>query len=252
MRYEPAIVEARALIGEGAIGELRHGRTGASWQLSRPETAHVLAVARRIGGRRRHARPGRAPDRRVAFPARRASAPLGLGSDGGGESVRSGWRRGARGRGRLVLGRARVRRRRTRDGGGVADLPGRRGRPVRAVRYRRSLVGNLDGGRLALRRFDGREAAYREIACADPFVRAVEALRPPARLSLGSFVDLHAAALHHVLARVAGNDPAPGLAPTLQDAAAAESIAHQIVRVGGHTPPLVAAGSPSSPRSPNA
>ena len=78
-----------------------------------------------------------------------------------------------------------------------------------------SLVGNLDGGRLALRRFDGRETAYREVARADSFVRAVEALRPAARLSLGSFVDLHAAALHHVLARVAGNDPAPGLAPTL-------------------------------------
>src|SRR5207245_3397652 len=28
MRYEPAIVEARALIREGAIGEVRHGRTG--------------------------------------------------------------------------------------------------------------------------------------------------------------------------------------------------------------------------------
>ncbi|TMB84055.1 MAG: Gfo/Idh/MocA family oxidoreductase, partial [Chloroflexi bacterium] len=28
LRYEPAIVEARALIREGAIGEVRHGRTG--------------------------------------------------------------------------------------------------------------------------------------------------------------------------------------------------------------------------------
>ena len=96
-----------------------------------------------------------------------------------------------------------------------------------------SLVGNLDGGRLVLRRFDGREAAYQEIARADPFVRAVEALRPPARLSLGSFLDLHAAAFHHVLARVAGSDPAPGLAPTLTDAAAAESIAHRIVEMDG-------------------
>jgi len=116
-----------------------------------------------------------------------------------------------------------------------------------------SLVGNLDGGRLALRRFDGRETAYREVARADSFVRAVEALRPAARLSLGSFVDLHAAALHHVLARVAGNDPAPGLAPTLGDAAAAESIAHMIVEMGRHAPPLAAAAEPAaSPRSPNA
>lgn len=115
-----------------------------------------------------------------------------------------------------------------------------------------SLVGNLDGGRLALRRFDGREAAYREIAQVDPFVRAVEALRPPARLSLGPFVDLHAAALHHVLERVAGNDPAPGLAPTLNDAATAESIAHHIVDMGRHAPAVAGfAGSPSSPGSPN-
>ncbi len=107
-----------------------------------------------------------------------------------------------------------------------------------------SLVGDLGTGRIALRRFDGREAVYREAASRDPFVRAVEALRPPARLSLGSFVDLHAAALHHVLLRVAGDDPAPGLAPTLADAATAESMAHEIVETGRHSEPVAAAAGP--------
>ena len=47
-----------------------------------------------------------------------------------------------------------------------------------------SLVGDLhDGGGLSLRRFDGREAAYRDAAGRDPFVQAAQELRPPARLS---------------------------------------------------------------------
>ena len=46
-----------------------------------------------------------------------------------------------------------------------------------------SLVGDLGTGRVALQRFDGREAVYREAARRDPYVRGVEALRPPARLS---------------------------------------------------------------------
>jgi len=130
---------------------------------------------------------------------------------------------------------------------------GGEGVPFQLYGTQGSLVGNLDGGRLALRRFDGREAAYGEIARADPFVRAVEALRPPTRLSLGSFVDLHAAALNHVLVRVAGSDLAPGLAPSLSDAAAAESIAHRIVDMGRHAPPVAATvGSTSAPRSPHA
>jgi hypothetical protein len=60
----------------------------------------------------------------------------------------------------------------------------------------------------------------------------VEELRPPPRLTLGSFVDLHAAALHHALLRVAGLDPAQGLAPSLTDAAVSEQLAHEIVDVG--------------------
>lgn len=91
-----------------------------------------------------------------------------------------------------------------------------------------SLVGDLRSGGLELQRFDGGEHAFRQQATSDPFVRAVEALRPPARLSLGSFVDLHAAALHHALRRAIDDDPAPGLAPTLAESAAAESLAHAI------------------------
>jgi predicted dehydrogenase len=118
-----------------------------------------------------------------------------------------------------------------------------------------SLVGDLEEGRMVLRRFDGREAEYRAAAALDPYVRAVDALRPPVRLSLGSFVDLHAAGLHHMLLRTAGDDPAPGLAPTFADAAVAETLAHAIVEMGRSSPseaaPSRAPSSASSPRSPH-
>jgi predicted dehydrogenase len=91
-----------------------------------------------------------------------------------------------------------------------------------------SIAGDLRRGVMELRRFDGREREFRQQAAEDPWVRAVEALRPPARLTLGSFVDLHAAGLHHAMRRLRDEDPAPGLAPTLGDSAAAEALSHAI------------------------
>jgi predicted dehydrogenase len=253
MRYDPAIVEARALIREGAIGELRHGRTGSfhgsyldpnrvmSWRLRAASAGggamldlgvHLIDALRFLLGE----------PRLVGASARTvvASRP---GADGAEEPVDvDDWAWGE-----LEFA----------DGAHVTVEASRiflggEGVPFQLYGSEGSLVGNLDGGRLALRRFDGRDAAYREIARADPLVRAVEALRPPARLSMGSFVDLHAAALHHVLARVAGDDPAPGLAPTLSDAAAAESIAHQVIAMARHAPAApVPAGSFSAPRFPH-
>ena len=105
---------------------------------------------------------------------------------------------------------------------------GAEGMPFELFGTSGSLVGDLRTGRLELRRFDGGEATYRQQAADDTFVRAVEALRPPPRLTLGSFVDLHAAALHHAMRRAIGDDPAPGLAPTLADSAAAETLSHAI------------------------
>ena len=128
---------------------------------------------------------------------------------------------------------------------------GAEGLPFQLYGTEGSLVGDPERGRLTLRRFDGREAAYHEVARGDPYVRAVEMLRPPSRLSLGSFVDLHAAGLHHVLLRVAGDDPATGLAPTLSDAAAAESIAHAIVEMGRNNPQAAATGPVSGPPLPH-
>jgi predicted dehydrogenase len=252
MRYEPAIVEARALIREGAIGEVRHGRTGSfhgsyldpsrpmSWRLRASSAGggamldlgvHLIDALRFLLG---EATLLAASARTVVASragANGAEEPVDVDDWSWAELEFEGGSHVTVEASRIFLG-----------GEGVhLQLYGTEG----------SLVGNPDEGRLELRRFDGREAAYREIARADPFVRAVEALRPPARLSLGSFVDLHAAAMHHVLARVAGNDPTPGLAPTLSDAAAAESIAHQIVEMGRHAAPPATAGSNSVPRSPH-
>ncbi|HWI66294.1 MAG TPA: Gfo/Idh/MocA family oxidoreductase [Symbiobacteriaceae bacterium] len=48
--------------------------------------------------------------------------------------------------------------------------------------------------------------------------------QPPARLSLGRFVDNHQAALLHFLLRCTGSDPTPGWAPTFGDSLAAERV----------------------------
>jgi predicted dehydrogenase len=252
LRYEPAMVEARALVRGGAIGEVRHGRTASfhgsylnperpmSWRL-RDATAgggamldlgvHMIDALRFIFGELRLVR---ASARTIV-----ASRPV---TDGGQDTVDvDDWSWGE-----LELGNgARV----TVEASRI--FLGAEGVPFELYGSGGSLVGNLDEGRVMLRRFDGREAEYRAAAALDPYVRAVEALRPPVRLSLGSFVDLHAAGLHHMLLRTAGNDPAPGLAPTFADAAAAESLAHAIVGMGRSSQSEAAPSRVSSPRSPH-
>jgi predicted dehydrogenase len=233
LRYEPAIVEARALVREGAIGDLRHGRTGSfhgsyldprrpiSWRLRAASAGggamldlglHLIDALRFVLGE----------VRLVSASARTvvASRPGANGADERVDVDDWSW-------GELALG----------DDASVTVeasriFLGAEGVPFELYGTQGSLVGDLSSGGVVLRRFDGQEAGYREATRRDKFVQAVAALRPPARLSLGSFVDLHAAALHHVLQRIAGQDPAPGLAPTLTDAAAAESVAHAIVEMG--------------------
>jgi len=50
---------------------------------------------------------------------------------------------------------------------------------------------------------------------------------PQGRLSLGGFVDRHQACLYHYLLRCAGQDPAPGWAPTFADELNAERLVYQ-------------------------
>ena len=253
LRYEPAIVEARALIREGAIGEVRHGRMGSfhgsyldparptSWRLRAASAGggamldlgvHLIDALRFLLG-----------EARLVAASARTVVVSRPGADGDDEPVDVddwSWGELEVGNGAHVTVEA------------SRIFLGAEGVPFELYGTAGSLVGDLGTGRVALQRFDGREAVYREAARRDPYVRGVEALRPPARLSLGSFVDLHAAALHHVLLRVAGDDPAPGLAPTLADAAAAESVAHEIVETGRQGEPMVAAaGSVASPQSPH-
>ena len=253
MRYEPAIVEARALIREGAIGELRHGRTGSfhgsyldpsrpiSWRLRAASAGggamldlgvHLIDALRFLLG-----------EARLVSASARTVVATRPGADGADDPVDVddwSWGELEFGAGAHVTVEA------------SRIFLGAEGVPFHLYGTEGSLVGDLDEGPLILRRFDRRETAYHDVARRDPYVRAVEALRPPARLSLGSFVDLHAAGLHHALLRTVADDPAPGLAPTLSDAAAAESIAHAIVEMGGHHEPAAAgAGSLSAPQSPH-
>jgi predicted dehydrogenase len=234
MRYEPMVVEARALVEMGAIGEVRLGRLGVyhgsyldparpiSWRL-RSETAgggamldlgmHAIDVARFILGE---------------LTVVRASARTIVGSrpsaSGGAQVVDvDDWAWGELaingGTGRITIEASRV-------------SLGTEGMPFGLYGTAGSLVGDLSTGRLVLRRLDGREAEHRARAAEDRWVGAVAQLRPPPRLTLGSFVDAHAAGLHHCLLRVAGADPAPGLAPSIGDAAASEAIVHEIIERG--------------------
>lgn len=229
LRYEPGIVMARALLQLGAIGVPLHGRLCSfhgsyldparpiSWRLQRATagggamldlglhlidaTRFLLGEARLVASSARTIvleRPGDGGARATVDVDDWAWAELEVG-DGVRVTIETS---------RVALGAEGMR----------FELFGTEG----------SLVGDLRSGGLELQRFDGGEHAFRQQATSDPFVRAVEALRPPARLSLGSFVDLHAAALHHALRRAIDDDPAPGLAPTLAESAAAESLAHAI------------------------
>jgi predicted dehydrogenase len=50
---------------------------------------------------------------------------------------------------------------------------------------------------------------------------------PPARLSLGAFIDAHQASLYHFLLRCAGTDPTPGWAPRFADSLEAERLVYE-------------------------
>jgi predicted dehydrogenase len=225
MRYDPAIVGARALLRLGAIGRVRLGRMGnfhgsyldpsrpISWRLRREIAGggamldlglHLIDTARFLLGNGRLERSAA----RTVVGERPAA-------DGGTASVDVddwAWAELAHGDTRVTIEASRI-------------AYGAEGTPLELYGSEGSLVADLRRGTLALHRFDGRVHEFRREAAADPWVRAVEDLRPPARLTLGAFVDLHAAALHHAMRRVLGDDPAPGLAPTLADSAAAEALA---------------------------
>jgi predicted dehydrogenase len=228
MRYDPAIVMARALVRLGAIGEPRHGRMGSfhgsyldparpmSWRLRRATAGggamldlglHLIDAARFVLGEAALI-SARA---RTIVPRRPAEG----GATGTVDVEDWAWAELAFGDARVTIEASRV-------------AYGAEAMPFELFGTDGSLVGDLRRGEIQLSRFDGRQDEYRRQAAADPFVTAVAALRPPARLSLGSFVDLHAAALHHALRRTLGDDPAPGLAPTLADSAAAEALAHAV------------------------
>ncbi|HEY5483018.1 MAG TPA: Gfo/Idh/MocA family oxidoreductase [Propionibacteriaceae bacterium] len=226
IRYAAAVVEARALLRAGVIGELRQARLGLfhgsyldparpiSWRLQADQAGggamldlglHLVDLLRFLFGEpellaARHAtflvdRPDGTGGRRPVDVDDWAWAEVRL-PGGGRATVEAS---------RISLG----------SEGGPLELYGSEG----------SLVADLEDGRPPrLHRFDGREAEFRGRAAADPELRAARGLRPPARLTLGPFVDGHAAALHHFLLRVLGGDPIPGFAPTLADSAAAERL----------------------------
>jgi predicted dehydrogenase len=219
---------ARALLRLGAIGSIRHGRMGSfhgsylnparaiSWRL-RQATAgggamldlglHLIDAARFLLGEGQVERSAA----RTIVPTR----PSPEGPDADVDVDDWSWAE-------LSFGDARVTIEASRIAFGAEAMP------LELYGSEGSLVGDLRRGDMALHRFDGREHAFHQQASEDPWVKAVEALRPPARLTLGSFVDLHAAGLHHVMRRLRDEDPAPGLAPTLGDSAAAEALAHAI------------------------
>jgi predicted dehydrogenase len=232
MRYEPAVVRARALVRAGAIGQVVHGYLAnlhgsylnperpISWRLRRSVAGggamldlgvHPLDVVRLVVGE----------PALVSATARTVISERPV-RDGAREMVDvDDWARAE-----LAVGDAQI----TVEASRVSL--GAEGMPFQLFGTEGSLVGDLAAGGLQLGRFDGAEATFEVGAARDPLLRVVEDLRPPSRLTLGAFVDLHAAAVHHALLRVAGVDPAPGLAPTMADAAVAERLAHDIVAAG--------------------
>jgi predicted dehydrogenase len=228
LRYDPSLVTARALLRLGAIGTVRHARMGSfhgsylnparpmSWRLRRASAGggamldlglHLIDAARFLLGEVRVERSAA----RTIVPRR----PSAEGPDADVDVDDWSWAE-------LSFGDARVTIEASRIAFGAETMP------LELYGSEGSLVGDLRRGDMELRRFDGRESAFRQRAAEDAWVKAVQALRPPAPLTLGSFVDLHAAGLHHVMRRLRDEDPAPGLAPTLADSAAAEALAHRI------------------------
>lgn len=225
-RYAPAIVEAWALLRAGAIGDLRQARLGlfhgsyldparpTSWRLLAAEAGggamldlglHLVDLVRFLFGP-----PDLLAARHATFVRERAEAGGGLRQvdvdDWAWAEVQ------LPGGGRATLEASRV-------------SLGAEGEPFELYGTEGSLVADLEDGRPPrLRRFDGREAEYHRRAAGDASGRALAGLLPPPRLTLGPFVDGHAASIHHFLLRVAGSDPVQGYAPTLADSAAAERL----------------------------
>ena len=225
-RYAAAVVETRSLLRTGAIGELRQARLGLfhgsyldparpiSWRLQAAQAGggamldlglHLVDLLRFLFGE-----PELLAARHATFIADR---PDGIGGERSVDVDDWAW--------------AEVRL----PGGARATIEasrislGAEGEPLQLYGSEGSLVAELTTGQSPrLHRFDAREAEFRGRAAADPELQAIRDLRPPARLTLGPFVDAKAAALHHFLLRVMGTDPSPGLAPTLADSAAAERI----------------------------
>ena len=225
-RYSAAVAEARSLLRTGAIGELRQGRVGlfhgsyldparpTSWRLQADQAGggamldlglHLVDLLRFLFGE-----PVLLAARHATFLADRSDGsggrrPVDVDDWAWAEVSLPGGGRATVEASRISLGAE----------GGPLELYGSEG----------SLVADLEDGRPPrLHRFDGREAEFRRRAAAESELRAVRDLLPPARLTLGPFVDGHAAALLHFLLRVLGDDPVPGFAPTLADSAAAERL----------------------------
>jgi predicted dehydrogenase len=233
-RYHPNVVQVRSLLRANAIGELRHARLAIlhgsyldparpiSWRLEKASAGggamldlglHLVDLARFLFGELSVAaarcrtvvkeRPDLAGGIRPvdvddwAWAELRTAAGVAI-------TVEAS---------RIALGAE----------GTTLELYGSQG----------SLAGQLDDRTPpSLRRFDGDESSYWRMVKADPEARAVFSLLPPARLSLGNFVDIHLASLGHFLQRVAGEDPLPGYAARLADSAVAERLVAKITTTG--------------------
>ncbi len=235
MRYHPAVIEARALLRVGGIGEVRQVRFGLfhgsyldparpiSWRLQAAEAGggamldlglHVVDLVCFLLGE-----PELLAARHATFVPRR---PDGLGGTREVDVDDWAWAE------LRVPGGAHV----TVEASRIAF--GAEGAPFELYGTEGSLVANLERvAPLRFTRFDGAEATWRKRAGADPEAHAVAALLPPSRLTLGSFVDSHLASLHHFVLRVAGSDPVPGWAPTPHDAAIAEALVAAIAPISG-------------------
>ena len=234
-RYAAAVIEVHAMLRAGAIGELRQARLGLfhgsyldparpiSWRQQAARAGggamldlglHLVDLLRLLFGE-----PVLLAARHATFVAERPDgrggrAPVDVDDWAWAEIGLPGGRRATVEASRVSLG---------------AEAE-----PLELYGSEGSLVADLEDGRPPrLVRFDGREAEFRRRAAADPELRALADLRPPARLTLGPFVDGHAAGLHHFLLRVRGRDPVPGFAPTLADSAAAERLVADITAAPG-------------------
>ncbi|HYM96972.1 MAG TPA: Gfo/Idh/MocA family oxidoreductase [Candidatus Sulfotelmatobacter sp.] len=234
MRYHPAVVKAHALLHLGAIGAVRHGRLQlfhgsyldparpSSWRLQAAIAGggamldlglHLIDLVQLFFG-----------EPVVVNRTSRTILPVRPAEAGGTRIVDVddwGWAE-LRTVGGTVL---------TVEASRLAY--GAEGARFEFFGSEGSLTADLDvPDGLRLRRFDGQEAAcWRRLAEA-PEVQSLLRLLPPERLTLGPFVDMHLASLHHFLLRVSGDDPNPGYAPGLAVSAIAERIVEAVSTPG--------------------